>query len=206
MLVREVSAEQLPLLLAQDIAQRLQHAISQKGSAVLSVSGGSSPIALFHALRVTAIDWAKVTITLVDERYVPTSDPQSNAYLVRSHLSQQNAERARFIPLIDNAHAPLPPLQEMVAKANYRMLGIAVADVLVLGMGADGHTASLFSHAPNFDDALDLRQSNAYIGIELPADTFNAGASVVPLALAKHCAKCFPRSILRYPSQVVKNV
>ena len=138
---------------------------------MLCVSGGVSPIALFKALRVALIDWHCVTITLVDERYVDIDDPHSNGHLIRTHLLKDNAAAAKFAPIVQTRISPLPALSDLVNIANVELQHIEPADVLVLGMGADGHTASLFPQAANLAEALDHANTNNYIAIELTTVT-----------------------------------
>ena len=118
--------------LAEDVAAELARAIEARGHAALAVSGGTTPIQFFKALSVQKLSWSRVTITLVDERQVPPTSERSNARLVREHLLKNEAARARFEPLLNNpGAADVPPF-----------------DVVILGMGADGHTASFFPGSP----------------------------------------------------------
>ena len=169
--IQRESAARFAPRLAQDIAQRLQAAIEARGQALLCVSGGRSPVALFKALRCLPLAWDKVTIGLVDERCVATDHPDSNAQLVRQHLLQDLAAQASLVPLIADAHVT-PLLAARQASITMRALGSA--DVLVLGMGSDGHTASLFPNAINLPLALDPTQSPACVAIELAHPPANA--------------------------------
>ena len=158
-------APALAQALAADIAQRLRAALSARGHAVLAVSGGKSPIPLFQALSREALDWAQVTVTLVDERCVPRAHADSNAALVRTHLLQAAAAAARFVPLVDEAGPDLPEHDALVARARQRWQGLAHADVAVLGMGEDGHTASLFPAAAALPAGLDAQNTQRLLGV-----------------------------------------
>ena len=115
--------------LALHVAQHLDAAVKAKNVAVLAVSGGTTPQKFFEALSREKLDWSKVMVTLVDERQVDETSDRSNARLVKASLMQNDAAKATFIPLYKNeaAAAKLPRF-----------------DVVVLGMGGDGHTASFF--------------------------------------------------------------
>ena len=126
---------------AQWAAARLAAAIAARGAALLVVSGGRTPLRFFHALSAQPIDWSRVAVTLADERRVADNSPRSNAKLVREALLENRAAAASFVPLAD---ARLDEAQELAA-ANARIAALPLpADVVALGMGDDGHTASLF--------------------------------------------------------------
>ena len=129
---------------AEDVAQFLLHGLSEglarRGRAVLVVSGGSSPVPIFDQLTKTDFAWDNTIITLVDERDVPATHPDSNHRLVKETLLQGKAAAATFIPLHDNETA-----QDQIGQA----------DSLILGMGMDGHFASLFPAMVGQEDAFD---------------------------------------------------
>ncbi|TDU31883.1 6-phosphogluconolactonase [Panacagrimonas perspica] len=138
--------------LAKDVAVRLRFGIAEHGHASLVVSGGKSPLPFFAALRKQRVDWPNVWITLADERWVDPTSPDSNEALLREHLLRDGVEAARFVGLKNAANTP---------EAGLAACGEALAqiptpfDVVVLGMGADGHTASLFPAMDGLAEALD---------------------------------------------------
>ncbi|MDO9201495.1 MAG: 6-phosphogluconolactonase [Hydrogenophaga sp.] len=155
-----------PAALAAHIANALRNAIAERGQASLAVSGGKSPIALFQALRTQPLDWAQVTVMLVDERVVPHDHAASNTALVRQHLLQDGAAAARFVPFFDEPPPALSAvvLDALAEQANQRLADLPwPLDVAVLGMGEDAHTASLFPGAPGFARAIATDQRLAWV-------------------------------------------
>jgi 6-phosphogluconolactonase len=151
------------LALADAVAGALDAALRERGRATLLVSGGRSPIAFFTALSQRALDWGKVTISLVDERAVPRTHADSNARLLAEHLLQQAAAAAHFVPL----YAEAADLEQAVRDADARVATLPTPfDVVVLGMGDDGHTASLFPGAPGTAAGLDPAQPRRVVATQ----------------------------------------
>ncbi|WP_334006835.1 6-phosphogluconolactonase [Burkholderia cepacia] len=135
--------------LARAVGDALRAALAGPARPTLAVSGGTSPRPFLHTLSHAALDWAGVDVTLVDDRWVPEDDAASNARLVRDTLLQHAAAPARFLPLVDARSALDAHVAALNANADYR-----VPTVAVLGMGEDGHTASIFADAPEWDHAI----------------------------------------------------
>jgi 6-phosphogluconolactonase len=151
--------------LAASIAASLRATIETEDTATLVVSGGSTPRPLFAALSQTHLDWARVAVTLADERWVEPDDEASNESLVRRHLLIAEAAAARFVPLKNTAATPEEghDVCETSLRALHRPF-----DVLVLGMGGDGHTASLFPGATELAEGLDTTTSRLAIAVHPP--------------------------------------
>ncbi len=127
--------------LSEKIARQLSQAIDKNGQALLAVSGGSTPKSLFIKLSKIDIDWQKVWIVLVDERWLDSNDKNSNEHLVKTSLLTGLAAKANFVPLkskSDTAKLGQDHCNDLLKKLPNSI------DVLVLGMGDDGHTASIF--------------------------------------------------------------
>lgn len=138
--------------LAAQVVASLHAALQVRAQASLIVSGGRSPVPFFEALAVLALDWPRVTVSLADDRWLPPEHEDSNVRLVRAHLLQGAAAAARFVPLVQDAPTP----EQGLAAAQQAFAGVPQpADVIVLGMGEDGHTASLFPCAAETAQAMD---------------------------------------------------
>lgn len=155
---REVLVEKL----ADSVISLLKSGISKNGRASLAVSGGSTPVALFEELSVRDLAWDQVHVCLVDERWVEPEDPDSNEHLVRSHLLRNRAAAARFSGMKNSAATA--GAGETECERLYRKIP-APYDVLLLGMGGDGHTASLFPGAVRLPQATDMESHRICIGI-----------------------------------------
>jgi 6-phosphogluconolactonase len=152
--------------LASGIAAHLAPAIDLRGQASLIVSGGRSPIALFERLRVQTLAWDRVCIGLADERWVEPTHPDSNERLVREVLLKEKAFAARFLGL-KNA-APSPDLGAVAAWETFARVPRPF-DMTLLGMGDDGHTASLFPGSPNLRTALNPAAAAGCVGMRAPS-------------------------------------
>jgi 6-phosphogluconolactonase len=135
-----LSSAGLAEALAAYVAQALTSRIATHGAATLAVSGGTTPVKFFQSLSTKPLNWSAVTITLVDDRWVPESSPRSNAALVKTHLLQGPAAAAFFLPLVTNAATP----EAGLPAANAAIAARRPLTVAILGMGTDGHTASFF--------------------------------------------------------------
>jgi 6-phosphogluconolactonase len=135
---------------AQTVAANLRAAVDARGQALIGLSGGSTPREFLKHLSNQELDWNRVTITLCDDRWVPPTSDRSNEHLLRETLLRNKAANATFAPLYVDAPDPesaLSRVQENVAKL------ASPFDVIVLGMGSDGHTASLFPGGDHLADA-----------------------------------------------------
>lgn len=149
--------------LADRVSGALTDAVTTRGRASIAVSGGSTPKAFFKALSARDIDWAKVTITLVDERFVPADNPRSNHQLVADNLLQGKSQAAQFLPLYREAGSAEEAAKIVTADA--AALGHPF-DVVILGMGADGHTASFFPGGSRLAEAISSDTPRGVITME----------------------------------------
>lgn len=177
--VEEKNATALAEVLASDVAARLDEEIKNTGAASLVVSGGSTPLPFFKALSDKDISWAKVKITLADERWVPYSSDDSNERFVKENLMVGKAADARFQSLyLDglDAEAALSKLQTTFNTV------LRPYTVVILGMGGDGHTASLFPDTDGLANAMDLTNGDA-LAVMRPASVSQVRISMTRSAL-----------------------
>ncbi len=162
--------EALSQNLAECIADHLGGALNLRDAATLAVSGGSTPKPLFAALSRCELDWSRVYITQVDERWVSEEDADSNASLIREHLLQNCAAEAQFLSMkvaADDAFAAEAGCAERLAPF------AEAIDVTVLGMGEDGHTASFFPAAEQLQAALDPTGEALCLAIRPPVAPYD---------------------------------
>ena len=151
---------------AASIAGRLEEtlgaAVVESGRAVFAGPGGSTPAPVYRRLAQADIGWNRIAVTLVDERYVPETSPESNARLIRDVLLQDRAAAARFVPLyhsavtVDRAAALAA---HALAEAGGRF------DAVLLGMGEDGHICSMFPNSPTLKTLLSPTLKPTVLGV-----------------------------------------
>lgn len=155
--------EFLMLKLADIMAGQLADFLRRDGRASLCVPGGTTPGPIFDTLSGVELDWEHVSIFLNDERWVGEDSDRSNTRLIRERLVRGRAVNARLIPL----YAPVPTPEEALDDLAAGLKPHLPISVLLLGMGADMHTASLFPGADRLAEAL---APNAPILMPMRAD------------------------------------
>jgi len=148
------SRQALDAALALEVSERLQEALATRDKAYLVVSGGSTPANLFAVLADTPIDWRRVVVLLADERWVPADDEDRNERLVRQTLLTRRASGAglvSLIPVVDTSEGDITSVLSALAH-------LPTFDVVLLGMGEDAHTASLFPCADELEAGMTVRQ------------------------------------------------
>jgi 6-phosphogluconolactonase len=174
----------LAIDLANQIAGDLRTILTHEDRAVLAVPGGTSPGPVFDVLCAADLDWARVDVVLTDERWVPEDHARSNTRLLRERLLVNRAAAARYLPLYADAAHPEDALEALAAV----IAGEMPLAVVLLGMGADMHTASLF---PGADRLLEALAPDAPILLPMrapgaPEPRITLSARVLDGALRKH--------------------
>lgn len=164
-----MSREALDQKLAESIHHNLSDEIAKTGDASMLVSGGSTPHNLFRILSQSDLAWEKVSISLCDERVLPDHHPDQNGKMIRKMLLQNKAEHANFIPLVydtlnlaENKRLALEKIQAIPRPFT----------LVILGMGSDGHTASLFPDSTNLDEAMDLQNPEVLVYTKTKASPY----------------------------------
>ena len=152
--------KEIEIELSTLICSKLKNAIDTKGYASLLVSGGSTPVQLFQKLSTQNINWSKVNVIPVDERFLPDSNPDQNGHLINQHLLQNKAKVANFQPLVLNSKDA--ELNLSLVKSSIEKI-LQPFTVVILGMGTDGHTASLFPCSAELGHGLDLSNNDDLI-------------------------------------------
>ena len=147
---------------AARLADALAAALDQTGKAVFAGSGGSTPAPIYGVLAGTDLDWSRIAVTLIDERYVPDSSPDSNAALIRRTLLTGPAAAARFVPLYQSEVT----VDRAAALAAYALAAEGGRlDAVLLGMGEDGHICSMFPDSPTLKTLLSPTLPPTVLGV-----------------------------------------
>ncbi|GHC18209.1 6-phosphogluconolactonase [Aidingimonas halophila] len=166
---------QLAQQLAESVAEALRTDLASRERALLVVSGGSTPVPFFQALATKDLAWDRIDITLADERWVDAFADDSNARLVNEHLLTGPASAANFVPLTSDDATP----EQGAEVVNERIENLDwPASVVILGMGGDGHTASLFPDSQELGLALSTDEAVVAVrspGQPQPRITLSAG-------------------------------
>jgi 6-phosphogluconolactonase len=151
----------LDIELAEKVVELLAADIEARGAASLVVSGGRTPLGFFHLLSQQILDWSAVTVTLADERWVNADHQDSNEKLVRENLLINEAHQATFISLKNAAENAI----DGESECEQALASTAQFTVVILGMGDDGHTASLFPGADALALGLDMNSGRTAIAV-----------------------------------------
>ena len=149
-LIEYADRELMMIDLANQIAEELENTLLHEDRASLAVAGGTTPGPVFDSLCAADIEWARVDVMLSDERWVPESSPRSNTRLVKTRLLKDRAAAANWIPLYVDGPAP----EAAIVALSEPIRACLPISVVLLGMGADMHTASLFPGADRLREAL----------------------------------------------------
>ena len=161
---RDAASQQAALV----VADALRADIAASGRGVLMVSGGSTPVPMFEALSVCELAWHKVIVGLVDERWVAPEHPDSNEGLVRRHLLKRRAGAAGLVPMKTSDGDPWQAVPDRDAAYAPHCDALSMA---VLGMGADGHTASWFPGDPDLARVAGAQDISCVAGVNAPSAT-----------------------------------
>ena len=147
---------------AARLSDTLSTAIADSGKAVFAGSGGSTPSPIYARMAAAPLDWSSVAVTLIDERYVPETSPESNAALIKRTLLTGPAAAARFVPL----YSPSVTVDRAAALAAHALAAEGGRlDAVLLGMGEDGHICSMFPDSPTLKTLLSPTLRPTVLGV-----------------------------------------
>jgi len=173
-------ADALAQALSSAVSENLAQTIEAHGRASLVVSGGSTPLPFFKQIAKAELDWSVIDVTLADERWVPEGHADSNASFVKEHFLVGSASAANFYSLYRDGDA-----NESIAEIEQSLQAmIQPFSVVILGMGGDGHTASLFPNTEGLDAALDL-ETDAVLAVLKPASQSQTRITLTRAALLR---------------------
>lgn len=182
-LVEYADREMLAMAVADHLVSDLTTALLHHDTVTLAVPGGTSPGPIFDVLSAVHLDWQRIKVMLTDERWVPEGHERSNTTLVKSRLLKNAASDAEFVPFVDTG-AP----EDVTAAKSLDLQGHLPISVMLLGMGGDMHTASLFPNAPGLEAAL-AEDAPALCVLKpdsQPDTRVSLAGHVIAGALAKH--------------------
>ncbi len=163
------------------IADAVSLGIAERGAGSLALSGGATPLPTFHQLRRADLDWSRVCVTLADERWVDPSSPESNQRLVVEHFLAGPARKARFVPMKNPGFSPLAGIGRHVQALQTIPMPL---DAVLLGMGEDGHFASLFPRSSALRIGLDIDSAGTCVAAPAGGDGLAPAQERMSLTLA----------------------
>ncbi len=188
--------ETLMMGLAKIVTKQLSEVLAAKGKAVLAVPGGTTPAPFLERLSLQELDWANVTILMTDERLQPTDPFRSNFKMVEHYLSQNETRKAILLPMAGVDEAPTEALKNGLKRYAPHL----PLDVIVLGMGMDMHTASLFPDSDELHAALspDAPALMVMTSASQPEDRITMTAPVLMAAKNIHVLITGPEKLSAY--------
>ncbi|MBY6138256.1 6-phosphogluconolactonase [Leisingera daeponensis] len=176
--------DMLAIEVANEIAGDLKTHLLHQDTVSFAVAGGTTPGLIFDDLCAADIDWDRVHVMATDERWVPQDNARSNAAMIRKRLLQNRAAAAQFLPF----HVPGREPEDVLAELESRVVPELPLSVLLLGMGEDMHTASLFPGAAGIEAALaaDAPPLAVMRPDSQPEARITLTARVLDAAIAKH--------------------
>ena len=169
--------------LAKKVGDNIANLLASQEQVNLCLPGGTTPGEMFDYLSTMELDWSRVCVLMSDERWVPSDDPLSNEALLRSRLSRNNAEQVRIFSYYEHSL----PIEAATKRFNSGMGNVTPLDICVLGMGEDGHTASLFPDMADLQGALDLDVPEKLIVVDsVSQPVLRVSLNMSALVNAKH--------------------